>query len=230
MISRMKMRNNRRIFSLSCHSTALLALLVVTGCIARPSPVQLVTLYTLTYDPPVTQEAKKNINIVIAVKRLNAESIYATNKIYYAPDKYSRKTYGCCKWASYPNEMMTSLLIRDLSASGIAGAVIPWDASDTPAFVISGSIVEFLESRTSNPHTADAALRLNLYKVDEGMIKELVFSKTYRYSVPVEARGPEGLCAAMSKAVRNINNKFISDVDSVLAGLAKTRKHIKVTP
>jgi ABC-type uncharacterized transport system auxiliary subunit len=87
------------------------------------------------------------------------------------------------------------------------------------AYLLEGSVDEFLESDTADGCQAVLALSIVLMAEHESdMDKKIRFQKSYQMSKTCEQRNPRALAEAMSLAMSEASAKIINDVYENLAG------------
>ena len=102
--------------------TSLVAMcLSTTGCVQLQSlkqPRHTIHYYILDYPAP-SVSAPEPPGPVLRIRRFNATALFTTDRIVAQGDSYSPEYEYYHRWAVSPAGMITDLLVRDLTASGL---------------------------------------------------------------------------------------------------------------
>jgi len=175
---------------------AFAAALVATtalGCsLFRATPhIRYYTL-TLTGAPPTHLEAP------VVVGGFLADEPYATARMAYRSSPYRLDYYTYHRWAADPRNLLHAT-VRDYFERG--------GASDGLPFELEGNLRRFEE--VDDAAGWQGALTLDVKVAHGGAI---VLQRTYRESEPAEARNPEAVAAALSRALQRILDQVAADV------------------
>jgi len=203
------------------HTKILLLLLCLTlplaACLKLKQPQNRIEYYTLEYDPPAAVE-RQALPYVIRVLQFSVSPVYNSNRIIYRDKSYNRQAYSYYKWRANPARLVTYFLSRDLKESGIFKAVLPGESRVAPAYLVEGTVDEFLEvAGNENWH---AVLAVSIVLMDENQTdisQKVLFQKTYRTRKSCEKKHPRALAAAMSLAMSEISVSIIDDLFNNLA-------------
>jgi ABC-type uncharacterized transport system auxiliary subunit len=191
--------------------------LFLSACLDLKQPSNKIDYYSLEYDPP-RMSGFQPVAEVIKVEQFSVAPIYNTHKIIYRDTSYQRAAYTYHKWRANPAESVTYFLVRDMQQSQIFKAVLTRSSKFPYAYVLEGSVDEFLESDTANGCQAVLALIIVLMAEHEpDMDKKIRFQKTYQISKPCKQGIPMALAEAMSLAMAEASTKIINDVYENLA-------------
>lgn len=190
--------------------------LLACGCgFSRHQP-EPVTYYALHYDVPEPQSSMKNITgspVVVRVKRLQTHPPFNTTHIVYADNPYKRSRYLYHQWITTPTDMLTSLLVRDIEATGPVGMTVSTTPGKAATHLVEGTIVDFYENDEKPEWEAVLVLRLALTRLDPvSRSEEILFQKTYRETRPLKKNNPYELARSMSKAMEVVSSRFIGDM------------------
>jgi len=186
--------------------------LLLSACLDLKQPSNKIDYYSLEYDPPRMRDYQP-VAEVIKVEQFSVAPIYNTHKIIYRDKSYQRAAYTYHKWRANPGESVTYLLSRDMQQSQLFKAVLTRRSKFPYAYVLEGSVDEFLESDTAGGCQAVLALSIVLMAEQEpDMEKKIRFQKTYQMSKPCKQRNPGSLAEAMSLAMSEASEKIINDV------------------
>lgn len=191
--------------------------LPLAACLNLKQPQNKIEYYILEYDPPVAAN-RPALPDVIRVLQFSVSPIYNSNRIIYRDKSYKRQAYSYYKWRANPAQLVTYFLSRDLKESGMFKAVLPGDSRVAPAYLVEGTVDEFLE--VAGNENWEAALAVSIVLMDESQTdisQKVLFQKTYRTRKPCEQKHPRALAAAMSLAMSEISLSIIDDLFNNLA-------------
>jgi cholesterol transport system auxiliary component len=192
--------------------------LLLSACLDLKQPSNKIEYYSLEYDPP-RMHGFQPVAKVIKVEQFSVAPIYNTHKIIYRDKSYQRAAYTYHKWRANPGESVTYFLARDMQQSQLFKAVLTRRSKFPYAYLLEGSVDEFLESDTADGCQAVLALSIVLMAEHESdMDKKIRFQKSYQMSKTCEQRNPRALAEAMSLAMSEASAKIINDVYENLAG------------
>jgi ABC-type uncharacterized transport system auxiliary subunit len=191
--------------------------LLLSACLDLKQPSNKIDYYSLEYDPP-RMRGFQPVAEVIKVEQFSVAPIYNTHKIIYRDKSYQRAAYTYHKWRANPAESVTYFLARDMQQSRLFKAVLTRSSKFPYAYVLEGSVDEFLESDTASGCQAVLTLSIVLLAEYEPDIdKQIRFQKTYQISKPCKQKTPMALAEAMSLAMSEASAKIINDVYENLA-------------
>jgi cholesterol transport system auxiliary component len=191
----------------------------LTACFDLKQPRNKIEYYSLEYDPP-RMSNHPPVSQVIKVALFSVSPIYNTRKIIYRDTAYKRAAYDYHKWQANPAEFITYFLARDMQQSGLFEAVVTRNHQLPHAFLLGGSVDEFLESDLSDGWQADLSLNVFLVNAQEkDVTKKMIFQKSYHVSKPCRQRNPQALAEAMSAAMSEASAQIINEVYNHLAEL-----------
>ena len=191
--------------------------LPLSGCLDFKQPRSKIEYYSLEYDPPRPGDHQP-VSHVIKVELFSISPIYNTRKIIYRDDAYKRAAYDYHKWQANPAELVTYFLARDMRQSGLFKAVVTRNNRFPHAYVLGGSVDEFLESDMQAGCQADLSLDIVLMSEHETDVsKKIVFQKAYHIRKPCRQKNPPALAEAMSTAMAEASAQIIDEVYNRLA-------------
>lgn len=189
----------------------------LSACLDLKQPSNKIDYYSLEYDPPRMHDLQP-VAEVIKVEQFSVAPIYNTHKIIYRDTSYQRAAYTYHKWRANPGESVTYFLARDMQQSRLFKAVLTRNSKFPYAYVLEGSVDEFLESDTASGCQAVLALSIVFMAAYEpDMNKKIRFQKTYQMSKPCKQKSPAALAEAMSLAMSETSAKIINDVYANMA-------------
>jgi len=168
---------------------------------SRQQPTREIEYYTLEYDPPV-MESGEPLAAVIRVDRFRATPFYDSNKIIYRKKSFQRDAYYYRKWRANPGDLVTYFLTRDMKQSSLFKTVLTSNNNAPAAYVIEGSVDEFLEQDAKDSWEAVLAVSISLSAVNEPDInKKVLFQKSYFTTETCGQKNLHALAEAMSVAM-----------------------------
>ena len=191
--------------------------LPLSACLDFKQPRNKIEYYSLEYDPPRMGD-RQSVSHVIKVELFSVSPIYNTRKIIYRDDAYKRAAYDYHKWQANPAEFVTYFLARDMRQSGLFKAVVTRNNRFPHAYVLGGSVDEFLESDMQAGCQADLSLNIVLMNEHETDVsKKIIFQKSYHIRKPCRQKNPRALAEAMSTAMAEASTQIIDAVYNRLA-------------
>jgi len=191
--------------------------LLLSACIELKQPSNKIDYYCLEYVPPRLQGLQP-LSEAIKVETFSVAPLYNTHKIIYRDKSYQRAAYTYHKWRANPGKSVTQLLVRDLQQSRLFKAVLTSDSKFPFAYVLEGTVDEFLESDSADGCQAVLALNIVLMAEQETKTgKKILFQKTYQVSKPCKQKNPSALAEAMSLAMSEASANITNDVYENLA-------------
>ena len=185
--------------------------LTLAACMDLKQPRNKIEYYTLEYDPPAPDHHPP-LSAPIRVNQFSVSPIYNTNRIIYREGLFKREAYVYHKWRANPADVVTYLLRRDLQQSGLFKAVVSRESRLPSAYVLEGSVDEFLEWNKKTGWEAYLSLSVTLMQENEPDIsKKILFQKTYFASKACREKNPGALAEAMSLAMSEISAQIMLD-------------------
>jgi cholesterol transport system auxiliary component len=186
--------------------------LVLAACLDLKQPRSKIEYYTLEYDPPVPDHHPP-LSEPIRVNQFTVSPIYNTNRIIYREGLFKREAYVYHKWRANPANVVTYLLRRDLQQSGLFEAVVSRDSRLPSAYVLEGSVDEFLEWNKKSGWEAYLSLSITLMRENEPDINnKILFQKNYFSTKPCRQKNPGALAESMSLAMSEISAQIMLDI------------------
>lgn len=191
-----------------CSGLMSLALLL-SGC---GKPPVMVYKHLLEYPAPESPR-RSPIPEALKVELFSVAQAYNSPAMVYRPTTYQSGTYHYHRWRVNPGELVTDFLLRDLRHSGLFKAVFGYDRTARTRFQLEGAVEEFQEVDAGDAWTAVLALNITLLDTtQEEITQRVIFQKNYRAAEPLIEKTPQGLAAAMSRAMQNLSGAIISDI------------------
>jgi len=188
----------------------LSAILFVTGCGARSTYV--VQQYLLDYSPPALAGLAK-ANDVLRVESFSTAQAFAGTAMLYRKSPLELSSYSRDRWRVMPCDMVTDFLLRDLRNSGTFTAVLAYEDPGGGRYVVTGTVVEFLEVDGSDGPRARLSVDTTLLDTTQREItKRFVFQKTYTVEEPMKEKSARALAESMSGAMKKFSGELMADI------------------
>ena len=188
----------------------LLAMLFVTGCGGRSTYV--VQQYLLDYSPPSLAGLAK-ANEVLRVESFSTAQAFAGTAMLYRKSPLELSSYSRDRWRVMPCDMVTDFLLRDLRNSGTFTAVLAYEDPGGGRYVVTGTVVEFLEVDGSDGPRARLSVDTTLLDTTQREItKRFVFQKTYTVEEPMKEKSARALAESMSGAMKKFSGELMADI------------------
>jgi ABC-type uncharacterized transport system auxiliary subunit len=172
--------------------------------------------YTLEYDSPAPQN-RLRLSDAIRVDQFTVSPMYNTNRIIYRNGSFKREAYVYYKWRTTPGDVVTYFLRRDMQNSGLFKAVVSRDSRLPSAYILEGTVDEFLEWDKKNSWEALLSVSITFMHENEPDIsKKILFQKTYHVTKPCRQKNPKALAEAMSLAMSEISEQIILDIYTII--------------
>jgi ABC-type uncharacterized transport system auxiliary subunit len=131
----------------------------------------------------------------------------------YRPTSHQGGTYRYHRWFVNPGPMVTDFLLRDMRHAGLFKAIFGYDRAVKTRFQLEGAVEEFQEVDAGDAWSAVLALNITLLDMtQEEATQKVLFQKNYRAAEPLIEKTPQGLAAAMSRAMQQLSGRIMSDV------------------
>jgi len=188
----------------------LSAILFVTGCGGRSTYV--VQQYLLDYSPPALAGLAK-ANDVLRVESFSTAQAFAGTAMLYRKSPLELSSYSRDRWRVMPCDMVTDFLLRDLRNSGTFTAVLAYEDPGGGRYVVTGTVVEFLEVDGSDGPRARLSVDTTLLDTTQREItKRFVFQKTYTVEEPMKEKSARALAESMSGAMKKFSGELMADI------------------
>ncbi len=194
----------------------ILSVSLITGCIKRAAPSNIVERYTFEYPSPDFSGIAKT-DQTIKVERFSVAKAFNSQSMVFRPEPYQLDTYASNRWMINPGDMVSDYLLRDLRNSGLFKAAFSFRDLEDARYVLEGSVDEFLEIDNESTRTAAITLSITLFDFSRaGLANRLLFQKKYQATEPLTERTPRGLAQAMSTGMGKLSAMIIHDILQVM--------------
>lgn len=168
--------------------------------------------YNLEYPPP-RFTGLKPLPVVIKMAPISTAPIYDTSRILYRDRSFDLKSYAYHRWPANPGDLVQYFLLRDLRASELYRAVLPFSSRSPAPYIIEGSLDEFMEWDGDEGWQAVLSLSVTLIRRGErGGRRRIVMQRSYRSTEPCSRKNPLAVVEAMSRAMARTSSRINSDL------------------
>lgn len=176
--------------------TVVAMALAVTSC--RPADIR---YYRMDIEDAVLPERADATDVVLSVETLVGDSAFEDTRIVYRKSPYRLDYYHYHRWTAPPGVMISDFLREAYEESGYFRSVVSGFSPEAPVF-LNGRVIAFEEVDIGKSEwRARVKLDLHLRSAESG---DIVWSRTITEEEPIEELTPEGLAAALSRAVTRI--------------------------
>ncbi|MBI4794652.1 MAG: membrane integrity-associated transporter subunit PqiC [Deltaproteobacteria bacterium] len=183
--------------------------LLLTGCGKPPVAVY---KHLLEYPSPELPRLPQ-VPEGLKVELFSVAQAFNSQAMIYRPTSYQSEAYRYHRWRVNPGQLVTDFLLRDLRQSRVFAAVFGYERTATPRFLLEGAVEEFQEVNAGDSWSAVLAVNITLLDTTkEEITQRVLFQKNYRAEEPIMDRTPQGLAAAMSRAMEKLSTTIITDV------------------
>ncbi len=172
----------------------LLGAALAVGCGAS-RPVKYYTLESIPADAPVTSHA---FPVTLLIAHITAPHLYRDDRIVYGNGPVQMGTYEYQRWAEPPTDMLESLLLESLRASGRFRSVERLSSSARGDYIVRGHL-SALQEVDSPGIIARFTIALELFYPKTGTT---VWTQTYTHDEPAAAKTVPAVVEALEKNVR----------------------------
>jgi ABC-type uncharacterized transport system auxiliary subunit len=193
--------------------------LLLAGCLGGNRVQTPVACYTLEYPPPSFPGAAP-AGIALKVERLATTGDCAGWGLVRRPAPYRVGSYDRCRWAGSVSELVTDLLYRDASSSGLFQRVISPRGVEATPLIVGGEVEEFWEAAEDGGPVAVVGLLITFEdRRQDDPVRRVILQKRYRETEPMPASTPADLAAALSRAMERLSQRLLGDLHGAVARL-----------
>lgn len=189
----------------ACH---IMVLCLLGGCLGSRdfTPIR---YYSVDRLPPIVLQVNRSWPMPLGVRPFRAATRYR-DRILYRLSAVEVGFYPYDRWVEPPEEMVASVMVSALRASGLFRQVISADHVQLPAWILSGELLRFDEVRTGEKSHAECWLRVELRRAQDD---QLLWSEVLKAAAPLTAETPKALAQAMSRAVQQVAATLVTSLD-----------------
>ena len=184
---------------------SLFLVAAMIGCgTARPAKYYVLEL------PADSAPAANPYPITLLVGRVSAPHLYRDDRIVYATGPEQMGTYEYHRWAEPPTDMMETMLVLSLRATGRYRSVERLSSNTRGDFLVHGRLLALEE--VDNPAIAARfAMELEMFEPKTGTT---VWSQIYNHDEPVSGKTVPAVVAGLDRNVR-------AGMEQLSAGIAE---------
>ncbi len=180
--------------SVSSAALALAFCVLLANCgSARP-----VSYYRLEAMPAAAPQSSTVYPVTIVVGHITAPLLYRDDRIVYSNGQVELGADYFHRWAEAPTEMLESMLLQDLRASGQFRAVQRLGSSAKGDYVLRGHLSAFNEVDTGGA-AAQFAIEFELFQPKTGSV---VWTFPYSHDEPANGKNMSDVVLALQSNVR----------------------------
>jgi ABC-type uncharacterized transport system auxiliary subunit len=193
--------------------------LLLAGCLGGNRVQTPVVRYTIEYPPPSFPGAAP-AGVALKVERLATTGDCAGWGLVRRPAPYRVESYDRCRWAGSVSELVTDLIYRDASSSGLFQRVISPRGVEATPLIVGGEVEEFWEAAEDGGAVAVVGLLITLEdrRLDDP-IRRVILQKRYRETEPMPTSTPADLAAALSRAMERLSHRMLGDLHGAMSRL-----------
>lgn len=174
--------------------TSLMMLAIVAAGCGAPRPVK---YYVIGATPAAASSTPAQIPVVLLVGRFTASHLYRDDRLIYGSGPVELGTYEYDRWAEPPADMVQSLLIADLRASGQYRSVSRVSSSARGDYIVRGHLLQMYG--VDKPElVARFSLQLELF---DPASRATVWTQTYTHDEPVQGKTVANIVEALDRNI-----------------------------
>lgn len=199
----------RRIFSCFCVGIYVW-LAMLSGCGSRQAYNKKYYMLSATRE---RESIKDENDSILEVRHFTIDSAYSGKGLVYRIGEFEYESDFYNELLVSPSAMITEKARTWLSESGLCKRVLDPGSQIDPTHIIEGNITTFYGNfRDKASPSAVMEIRIFLLKVNPGEDPSLVFGNTYKSSVGVDSKSPEGLVKAFGRCLEEIMTTLEKDL------------------
>ena len=197
-----------------CLRVVLITMLFIVPCCGRKSYEKQQFLLNAERTAAAWNNENKDI---IEVRRFTIDPAYNTSQLIYRVGQFKYESDFYNEFLVSPAVMITEKVRDWLSASELSRRVLEPGSYVEPTHIIEGNIVTLYgDYRDKASPEAVMEIRVFLLKAEAGIDPNIIFGNTYKSSIKLESKGPEGLIAGFDECLENILTSMESDLSDKL--------------
>lgn len=194
----------------------LLSALLLCGCLSGIFKRDAITVnyYQIDY-PSIAKTCEKPFDLALSFRKLQVNSAYDRSTLIYMNGDKSGGVYSYDEWLSSPDELIFSMLQRDLEDAGVFKSLTTRTSGTLPDYGLNGTLVEVYESREllSAQAKAHVVMLFTLTRLDRGSrTSRVVLQRRYTADTECVSGDPESYVQGVCASLRDISEKLNKDV------------------
>jgi ABC-type uncharacterized transport system auxiliary subunit len=193
----------------------LVATVLASGCFRFSQPAPELHEYRLDY--PAPQLSMAPLPVVLSIAPLTVTAAYDRETIVFRTDPYSFGRYFYHRWATNPGLMISDLLARDFTQSGLLRGVQQGPTPVGSDYRLSG-IVEEIEHRIGKDGCeAQLDVRLLLVRLRRAGTEPILLQQRFAGTEPCSCADPGEVAAAMSRVMERLAEELLREVHRLIS-------------
>jgi cholesterol transport system auxiliary component len=190
-----------------------LGAMLAAGCgSARP-----MRYYTLDRPAANAQPADSAYAVSLLVGRISAPHVLRDDRIAYGMTDVEMGLYYEHRWSEPPPEMLETMLVEKLRASGKYKAVQKITSSSRGDYILRGHLSSLNEMDLPSGIAGRFAMQLELFQPKTGTV---VWTESYSHDEPVAGKKVNDVVEALQKNVEAGLNQLTAGLDRYFAALS----------
>ncbi len=175
--------------------------------------------FTLDYPSP-SPVAPEPLGDVLMLRRFQTSAPYGTDRLVVRESVFSTDFYYYKRWATNPAPMVTDLVFRDLTASGLFRAVVAGPGFLPQNYEMAATLESFRAVKVVGGWETEVVLSVLFYPYSPDSHRpatEKVLQKRYRMTSPCHDNTGEAIVASLSHCMQQLSRALIQDLKAYLA-------------
>ena len=194
----------------------LAAALTLTGCLSGIFKREAITVnyYQIEY-PEIEKVCSKPFDLALSFRRLTVNSAYDRSTLIYMNSDKSGGVYKYDEWLSSPDELIFSMLQRDLEDGGVFKNLTTRTSGVLPDYSLQGTLVEVYESREllGTKAKAHAVMMFMLTRLDRGAnASRVILQKRYTAESDCASGDADSYVQGVCTSIRDISERLNKDI------------------
>lgn len=194
----------------------LLPALLLCGCLSGIFKRDAITVnyYQIDY-PEIAKVCEKPFDLSLSFRRLQVNSAYDRSTLIYMNSDKSGGVYSYDEWLSSPDELVFSMLQRDLEDGNVFKSLTTRTSGTLPDYGLNGTLVEVYESREllGTKAKAHVVMLFTLTRLDRGSrSSRVVMQKRYTADSECASGDADSYVQGVCSSIRDISEKLNKDI------------------
>jgi ABC-type uncharacterized transport system auxiliary subunit len=198
-----------------------LAGLLIIGTIIPIAGCALSTRDTVMYHsfnyPSPPRDSESSVPETVMVYNFLLDSSVEMHTLEISYSKGGEKSTVRHRWQENPADMITELVLRDLSNSGLFDRAVDQLNAERYRYAVEGVIRNLQGVVKDGKASALLSIEVTLIDFDAPLGKDKnLFRKTYKTEIPSVDDKPESIVAAFNKGIKEFSSQLRNDIRQVL--------------
>jgi ABC-type uncharacterized transport system auxiliary subunit len=193
------------------------ALVIATAALATSCGAARPSRYYELDLPAAPPPATNTYDVSLLVGRLSAPHLYRDDRIVYRTGQTQIGTYEYHRWAEPPTDMLESMLLRMLRASGKYRTVQRLASNTQGDYILRGRLYQ-MEEADSPALAARVSFELELYEKKSGTV---VWTHFYSHDEPVSGKQVPDVVQGFNRNVQSGLAEALTSLDQFFASQKK---------